>query len=220
MSVSTAYFPESKHSAIASLMDESDIGLEERIQTKLDQASWGNHILDVLSASAWQTSQTTLNYRWRGEGTLNWGDPKDWTQTGWVLCLIGASLDDYYNVCLEQYGALQDIVRVTRLQKLDKMYHSRDAIVVQRFLQDHPHLIDMVFEAYPYLMKHFGPAPQFVLEVVSDPEADGWDQLFAYIVTSLPVNQALTRLERFDEEWFLGQLDRVGDLFNFDLECV
>jgi hypothetical protein len=107
------------------------------------------------------------------------------------------------------------------LQKLDTMYRSRDALAVRRFLRNHPHLIDVILEAYPHLMKHFGPATQFDLEIVSDPEAEGWDQqLFAYIITPLPVDKALARLEKLDEEWFLSQLDRVGGLFNFDLECV
>jgi hypothetical protein len=58
------------------------------------------------------------------------------------------------------------------------------------------------------------------LEVVSDPEVEGVEELFAYILTSLPVNEALARLHRLDEEWFLDQLDRVGGRFNFNLEFV
>lgn len=124
------------------------------------------------------------------------------------------------DVCLEQYDALQDIVTTTRLYKLDELYSFRDAAAVQRFLQTHPHLIDVLFEAYPYLLKHFRPDPQVALEVVSDPETEGSGELFAYILTSLSVAEARARLDGLDEEWFLDQLDRVGDLFNFNLEFV
>jgi len=91
---------------------------------------------------------------------------------------------------------------------------------VGRFLHTHPQLIEVLLEASVYLQKHFGPDPQVTLEVVSDPEVEGVEELFAYILTSLPVNEALARLHRLDEEWFLDQLDRVGGRFNFNLEFV
>jgi hypothetical protein len=81
-------------------------------------------------------------------------------------------------------------------------------------------LIDVLLEAHAYLQKHFGPDPKVALQVVSDPEAKGGDQLFAYILTPLSVDKALTRLDRIDEEWFLDQLDRTDGLFNFNLEFV
>jgi len=59
-----------------------------------------------------------------------------------------------------------------------------------------------------------------VLEVVSDPEVEDMDELFAYILTSFPVDEALARLAKLDEEWFLDQLDQVGGRFNFNLEFV
>jgi hypothetical protein len=70
------------------------------------------------------------------------------------------------------------------------------------------------------VQEHFGSGIPVVLEVVSDPEVEGWDQLFAYILTSLPVREALAQLNKLDKEWFLDQLDRVDGLFNFNLEFV
>ena len=104
------------------------------------------------------------------------------------------------------------------LHKLEEMYSFRNKAAVQRFLQIHPHLIEIILEAYPYLVKHFGPNPQVMLEVVRDPEAEeDSEQLFAYILNSLPADEALKRLDKLDDEWFLGQFDRVGKLFNFNL---
>jgi hypothetical protein len=101
------------------------------------------------------------------------------------------------------------------------MYTFRNAAAVRRFLLAHLSLIGVLVEAYSHLSKYFGPDPRVALEIVSDPEADdGRDQLFAYILTSLPVDEALVRLDRLDEEWFLDQLDQVGGLFNFNLEFV
>ncbi|MBC8254241.1 MAG: hypothetical protein H8E35_09430 [Ardenticatenia bacterium] len=92
-----------------------------------------------------------------------------------------------------------------------------DPAEVWRFLRSYPHLVNVILKAYPHVQKHFGPNPEVVLEVVSDPEAEGSELLFAYILTSLPTKEALDRLGRLDEEWFLDQLEQVGDLFSFNL---
>jgi hypothetical protein len=110
----------------------------------------------------------------------------------------------------------QDITLV--YAQLEKVYSFRNAEAVRRFLQTHPHLIEVILETYPYLVKYFGPNPQVMLEVVGDPEAEGLEELFAYILTSLPVDEALARLDKLDQEWFLDQLDRIGGQFNFNLE--
>jgi len=91
---------------------------------------------------------------------------------------------------------------------------------LNKSLHTYPQLVEVLLEARLYLQKYFGPAPQVTLEVVSDPEVEGVEELFAYILTSLPVDEALARLDRLDEEWFLDQLDRVGGRFNFNLEFV
>jgi hypothetical protein len=113
-----------------------------------------------------------------------------------------------------------DITESQRLHQIEEMYSLRHAATVRRFLHVYPHLIQVLLEAHVYLQKYFGPDPQVALEVVSDPEVEGLEELFAYILTSLPVDEALARLDKLDEEWFLDQLDRVDGRFNFNLEFV
>lgn len=117
-----------------------------------------------------------------------------------------------------EYATLPDITESRRLHPLEEIYSLRDAAAVRRFLHTYPQLVEVLLEASVYLQKHFGPDPQVTLEVVSDPEVEGVEQLFAYILTSFPVDDALTRLDKLDEEWFLDQLDRVDGRFNFNLE--
>jgi hypothetical protein len=105
-----------------------------------------------------------------------------------------------------------------RLDGLEELYSVRGAATVWHFLLAHSHLIDMLLEAYPHIEKHFGPDPEVALDVVSDPEATSRKQMFAYIITSLPPAKAMAQPDKLDEEWFLDQLDRVGNLFNFSLE--
>jgi hypothetical protein len=119
-----------------------------------------------------------------------------------------------------QYATLPDIIEGQCLHQLEEIYSLRDAATVRRFLHTCPQLVEVLLEAHGYLQEYFGPDPQVVLEVVSDPEAESVDELFAYILTSLPADEALARLDRLDEEWFLDQLDRVDGLFNFNLEFL
>ena len=111
-----------------------------------------------------------------------------------------------------------DISESQRLYHLEGIYSLRHAAAVRRFLHACPQLVEVLLEARVYLQKYFGPDPQVTLEVVSDPEVEGVEELFAYILTSLPVDEALARLDKLDEEWFLDQLDRVSGRFNFNLE--
>jgi hypothetical protein len=113
-----------------------------------------------------------------------------------------------------------DISENQRLHQLEGIHSFRNAAAVRRFLHVYPQLVEVLLEAHVYLQKYFGPEPQVTLEVVSDPEVEGVEELFAYILTSLPVDEALARLDRLDEEWFLDQLDRVDGRFNFNLEFM
>lgn len=119
------------------------------------------------------------------------------------------------------HDTLQELVAEDpRLHQIEKFYSLRNRTDVRRFLRTHPQLIEVLLDARAHVQEHFGSGIPVVLEVVSDPEVEGWDQLFAYILTSLPVREALAQLNKLDKEWFLDQLDRVDGLFNFNLEFV
>ncbi len=96
-------------------------------------------------------------------------------------------------------------------------YRNRDQVAL--YLQSHPQLLSFLEESHGYLLKHFGAAARLALEVVRDPEAEH-QQLFVYIKTSVPTDEALKCLGRFDDEWFLNHLGRVGDFINFNLEVI
>ncbi len=121
---------------------------------------------------------------------------------------------------LKQSSSAHGVIESPGLHELENLYTFRNPVAVRRFLLNHPHLIDLLLEAYPHLAQTFGQDSHVALEVVRDPEVANWTQLVAYLVTSLPVDQALDKLDEFDDEWFLGQDDRVGDLFNFNLEIT
>ncbi len=181
-------------------------------------SDWKKCVLDALSASVRQISAQTFSYRRTGEDTLNWGDPDDWVQIKWWVQCLSESF--FRPACIEQYGVLRDILRTARLRELEGMYSFQDAAAVRRFLQARPHLIEVIIEAHLHVSEVFGPHSKVELEVFSDPEVEGQEQLFANILTSLPIDEALSRLDRLDKDWFLDQLGQVNGQFNFDLEFM
>jgi hypothetical protein len=90
---------------------------------------------------------------------------------------------------------------------------------VGSFIQEHKELVSLLTEAFKELRKYF-PTEDFKLQLVSDPEIAGEQQLFVYISTSLSVTDALKKLDKFDEKWWLDRIDRANGLLNFNLRFV
>ncbi|MDP2935423.1 MAG: hypothetical protein Q8O86_02915 [Dehalococcoidia bacterium] len=107
---------------------------------------------------------------------------------------------------------------IAEIASLEQMYVFRRPEEVIEFLEDHPFLVALLFDAHPQIVKHFGPRPDAVLEVVVDPEAMADRELFALIRTHLPPRDALSRLERLDEEWWIEALERAQGALCIDLE--
>ncbi|NOX63892.1 MAG: hypothetical protein GXP42_18400 [Chloroflexi bacterium] len=104
-------------------------------------------------------------------------------------------------------------------RELEERYSFRNASAVSAYLSRHPTLTDLLSDSYEHLRDIFGSEPEFVLEVVRDPEAlHPEDYLFVNIRTSMPVDEAIERLDRFDEIWYLDQIEKFGNLINFSLE--
>jgi hypothetical protein len=90
---------------------------------------------------------------------------------------------------------------------------------VGSFLQEHKELVSLLTEASKELRKYFS-TEDFKLQLVSDPEIAGDQQLFVYISTSLSVTDALKKLDEFDEKWWLDRIDHANGLLNFNLRFV
>ena len=104
--------------------------------------------------------------------------------------------------------------------EIEAIYAMRDAPRVRQYLRDHPEVIQVLLEARLCLEKHIGTDVRVFLEIVRDPEADRDQELFAYIVTTLSADEALRRLDAFDDGWFLKHIGNVAGRLNFNLEFV
>lgn len=124
-----------------------------------------------------------------------------------------------HNISQENYASLA-FAGDARFRKIQDLYTFRNEAAIRKFLSKNAALMNVLIEAYPHVVRYFGDQSRIVLERVKDPEIQDADQLVAYVMTSLSVDEALERLNRLDEEWFLEQFDRVDGLLNFNLEFV
>lgn len=106
------------------------------------------------------------------------------------------------------------------MRNLVKLFTFRNVKAILDFMREHPFSVNLLQEAYTAIEQSFGPNPEVLLEVVADPEVPGRVQMFGYIVSGLPPEEAGERLRQFDRDWFLKQLPRIKGLLNFDVEFV
>ena len=95
------------------------------------------------------------------------------------------------------------------MRSLERLYQFRRREEVLQYLADHRFLDPLLRETHGKIAEYFGPSPEVILEVVTDPEAEDDRELFAFIRTDLPPEEALRRLERLDQEWWLGEADQA-----------
>jgi hypothetical protein len=120
---------------------------------------------------------------------------------------------------LNEKEAVEQWLPIPNSSRLHELYEFRADNHIIDYLQSHSELINFLLESHYYLEKYFGVSAKFELEVVQDPEAQH-EQLIVYINIPLPVDEALTRLDRFDNDWFLDHINLLGHLINFNLEIV
>ena len=91
-----------------------------------------------------------------------------------------------------------------------------DAPGVNRFLREHPELAPLVAEAADRLGRLIADA-WMRLELLVDPDYGDTEQLFLGVCTSLPENEALEVLRRFDQAWWVHNARRGRGLLCIDL---
>ncbi len=103
------------------------------------------------------------------------------------------------------------------VQPLDQLYDFRKPTDVSHFLEVNPFLVPLLREAYTHIRKYFLSSKLF-LEVVADPEAIDEEQLVVFIVANHDPDNASEALNRLDEEWWLGAMERAQDKLCITLE--
>jgi len=89
---------------------------------------------------------------------------------------------------------------------------------VEGYLLSYPEITDFLSESWSRLEKHFGKDVRVVLEVISHPGEHPYEELVGWIQSMDQIEVGLDKLEKFEEEWLTEQLQKVGNVFNFNIE--
>jgi hypothetical protein len=112
-----------------------------------------------------------------------------------------------------------DIQTLELLQQYGYTLRHPDGVV--EFLSRHSSLLELLEEAPRQILRHFGDGmSSLVLEAVKDPEAEDDEELILFIQTALPVDQALQKLDRVDDMWWLEAGSRTKGNLGMNLEFV
>lgn len=81
----------------------------------------------------------------------------------------------------------------------------------------HREVVPVLLEAPERIRQFFGEVRPS-LDLVCDPEAEGWEELFIVVPTRAPVREALGRLKSLDEAWFAAAARRAQFAINVTVE--
>ena len=104
------------------------------------------------------------------------------------------------------------------IPNLEPEYFFRDREAVVVFLQENTFLIDLLKEAAGKIREYFGASAQLAIEVFSDQDDPGENELFVRIRTELNPSIARKNLTCFDKDWWLEASHRSNYKLNIALE--
>ena len=123
-----------------------------------------------------------------------------------------------------EYGVPEDVEALFNRDKLDSLcstYDLRNQEEILEYLNNHIFLVPFLLEIYGKILEYF-PYPKITLRVITDSEEDddGITQLEIFIYTNLDPDEAVDRLDEFDEGWWLDASLRANGKLSIHLGFV
>ncbi len=85
---------------------------------------------------------------------------------------------------------------------LSSKYALRNVKEISDFLSNNKHILPLLIESH-YNIRDYFPTETLSLEVMTDPDEVGEKELVVYICTGLKPSDAIEKLDRLDESWWL-----------------
>jgi hypothetical protein len=104
-----------------------------------------------------------------------------------------------------------------RLGPLEELYVWEDDGSVRQLLAQHPETHAPLIDAARLISRYFGPDTRLSLGIERDLDGNEPPRLAATIHTAQSPTEALTNLDRFDEEWWLDSMRNVHHHVSFGL---
>lgn len=134
---------------------------------------------------------------------------------------------DYLSVLTSDQSLSQDQIARSQTktigEKFDSVsqkYEITEAEGVKNFLSKNRPLILLLEEIPNKIYQYFGNNERLSLKISYEPDFPQSSELWVYILTELSAKEALPILEKFDEEWWLENMDRADCQLNITLKFV
>lgn len=131
--------------------------------------------------------------------------------------------EDARQLCFYHQRRVSAERREAGLELIAERYYLKGREAVCDFLRQHQALVPILIQVRTKFDEYFG-ITEFArprLEVFVDPEDQNSEpSIFALVPTTLPFQEAVIRLDRLDEDWWLDQPSEVRCLMNIDVEYV
>lgn len=101
-------------------------------------------------------------------------------------------------------------VSAADIEALEKLYNFREKTEIVEFLEIYQFLIPVLLEA-PDKISNYFPDAELFLECVSDPEVVGEAMLELAICMNLEPDEAVDKLNQFQDDWWLDLSDRIRE---------
>lgn len=108
----------------------------------------------------------------------------------------------------------------THAEHLAKVYVIKKPNEVGEFIGKNLFLLDILEEIPGKIYQYFGENQKLSLKMSYDPDFPQSSDLWVSILTKLSVDEVFPLLEKFDEEWWLDNLDRANCKLNIKLEYI
>lgn len=105
-------------------------------------------------------------------------------------------------------------------ETLARDYEINNPEQVAEFIGENLFLLDLLEEIPSKIYQYFGDNQKLSLKVSHEPDFPQTPELWISILTKYSAKEALPILEKFDEEWWLENMDGSGWKLNINLKFV
>jgi hypothetical protein len=85
------------------------------------------------------------------------------------------------------------------------------------YLNEHPMLYPYIVESIEKIKAIFGANVELELRLRIDPEITNAQTLYCYIWVKMSVDEALDKLDKFDDEYYLKLPEQIKDYLNYNV---
>ena len=103
---------------------------------------------------------------------------------------------------------------------LAREYEVRNPREVGKFLRDNLFLFDLLKLIPSQIAKYFGNNAKLALELLNEPDSPSSREIFVLVLTEEAADKARSRMDKFDQKWWLENLDKANCKLNVSLEYV